>query len=80
MNVDAIKIIGWGVENDEEFFVVDGTFGETWGIKGLMKLSPESLLKELYFSIFPENAAMTNKSALEFERYFKYLEKHEPDN
>jgi len=33
-----IKIVGWGVENGQEFWIVSGVNGEEWGEKGYAKI------------------------------------------
>jgi len=35
----AVKIIGWGVEDGENYWLVANSFGVTWGDKGFFKIS-----------------------------------------
>jgi cathepsin B len=34
----AIKVIGWGVEDDTDYWLVVNSWNDTWGDKGLFKI------------------------------------------
>lgn len=34
----AIKVIGWGIENDVEYWLCVNSWNDTWGDKGLFKI------------------------------------------
>lgn len=50
----AVKIIGWGSENGRDYWIIENSYGESWGEKGFAKIATKQ--KELYideFSIAP---------------------------
>ncbi|CAK69051.1 unnamed protein product (macronuclear) [Paramecium tetraurelia] len=38
----AVKIIGWGEHNGQQYWIIENTWGDTWGINGLAKISIDS--------------------------------------
>merc|ERR1712014_347034 len=35
----AVKIIGWGVEDGDEYWLVMNSWNDSWGLKGLFKIA-----------------------------------------
>lgn len=53
----AVEIIGWGKENNEEYWIVLNNYGENWGDKGRIKIrmgSNENLIESFVYGTQPK--------------------------
>ncbi len=38
LGAHAVKIIGWGIENNEKYWLISNSFGSEWGDQGYFKM------------------------------------------
>ncbi len=38
LGAHAVKIIGWGIENNEKYWLINNSFGIKWGDQGFFKM------------------------------------------